>query len=552
MNQKLVQLLKHLAGGWQLLGINQRISVVLAGGVLLIGLAFLAVWGNRTDYALLYGKLDDAEAAKVVSYLDGAKVPYQTSHGSIYVSTDKVYVTRMQLASRGIPQNGGVGFEIFDKPNFGISDFVQRANYLRAVQGELARTISQLEQVETARVMIVMPENRLLTDNQKPPTASVFVKLKSIDALAPAAVNSIRFLVANSVEGLKPNHVSVVDHRGNVLSADTDTDSASGIASAHIEMRRNLELYLAKKAESMLERVLGPGQAVVRVAAEVNLDTTTRTEEKFDPDGSVPRITTQTDETTDTTNGGAGGVPGISTNGATETNVTFATAGSLGKNTTKKKTTDTQYEINKTVNNVIQGAGSLTWVTAAVFVAAKMEGTGAERKATPRSKEELEKLRRIVQSALGLSANGDAAMKGDITLEEMPFNDQLGIELTQQLDSQQKVEFWWENGKSVLWIGLALAALLLFWRGFNRTSVESIPVGVPLGQLGLIGKNGGGSNGNGNGKGNGSHGAPTDWPAPAEAPVVSIEVINQLVRENPHNLTQSVRGWLNRNTQSSG
>jgi flagellar M-ring protein FliF len=550
MNQKLVQLLKHLAGGWKLLGINQRISVALAGGVLLAGLVFLAVWANRTDYALLYGKLDDAEAAKVVSYLDGAKIPYQVSHGSIYVSADKVYVARMQLASRGIPQNGGVGFEIFDKPNFGISDFVQRANYLRAVQGELARTIGQLDQVETARVMIVMPENRLLTDNQKPPTASVFVKLKSLDTLGAAAVNSIRFLVANSVEGLKPNHVSVVDHRGNVLSADTDTDSESGIAASHIEMRRNLELYLAKKAESMLERVLGPGQAVVRVAAEVNLDTATRTEEKFDPDGSVPRITTQTDETTDSNNGGSGGVPGVSINGATETNVASAITTSLGKNTTKKKQTDTQYEINKTVNSTVQGTGNLTRVTAAVFVAARMEGSGAERKPAPRSKEELEKLRRIVQSALGLSASGDGAMKGDITLEEMPFNDQLGIELSQQLDSQQKMEFWWENGKSALWIGLALAALLLFWRGFNRTPVENIPLGVPLSRVGLSGKNGGGSNGNGNG--NGSRGAPTDWPVPAEAPVVSIETINQLVRENPHNLTQSVRGWLNRNPSSSG
>lgn len=549
MNQKLAQLLKQLADIWKLLGINQRISVVLTGGVLLAGLASLAIWSNRAEYALLYGKLDDAEAAKVIAYLDGAKIPYRTGQGSIYVSADKVHVSRMQLASRGIPQNGGVGFEIFDKPNFGISDFVQRANYLRAVQGELSRTIGQLEQVETARVMIVLPENRLLTDNQKPPTASVFVKLRSLDALAPAAVNSIRFLVANSVEGLKPNHVSVVDHRGNVLSADTDTDSLSGVASAQLEMRRNLELYLAKKAESMLERVLGPGQAVVRVAAEINLDTTTRTEEKFDPDGQVPRITTLTDETTDMTNGGSGGVPGITTNGTTDTNAAYAiSATSLGKNTTKKKTTDTQYEINKTVSSVVQGAGNLTRLSAAVFVAAKMEGAGAERKVAPRSKEELEKLRRIVQGALGLNASGDTTNKGDITLEEMPFNDQLGIELSQQLDSQQKQEFWWETGKGALYMGLALVALMFFWRGFKRTTVESIPIGVPLGRHGSNGKSG---NGNGNGNGKGNHGTSADWPMPAEAPVVSIEVINQLVRENPHNLTQSVRGWLSRSTRNS-
>ena len=135
--------------------------------VVLAGLAVLAFWSSRADYALLYGKLDEGEAAKVIAALDEAKVPYQISRGggSILVPADKVYQVRMQMAGKGIPRGEGVGFEIFDKASFGISDFVQRANYTRAIQGELARTISQLDQVESARVMIVMPENRLLTDS---------------------------------------------------------------------------------------------------------------------------------------------------------------------------------------------------------------------------------------------------------------------------------------------------------------------------------------------------------------------------------------------------
>jgi flagellar M-ring protein FliF len=183
----------------------------------------------------------------------------------------------MQLAGRGIPRGDGVGFEIFDKPNFGISDFVQRANYVRAVQGELARTISQLDEVESARVMIVLPENRLLLDKDKYATASVFVRVKGNSQLQPQSINSVRFLVANSVEGLKPNHVTVIDNLGNVLSENSDNDSLSGLTSTQLAARRSLEQYLAKKAQDMLEKVLGPGQAIVRVSADINYDTITRT-----------------------------------------------------------------------------------------------------------------------------------------------------------------------------------------------------------------------------------------------------------------------------------
>src|SRR5581483_1129187 len=191
---------------------------VMATAVLLAGLIGISYWSSRVDYALLYGKLDAGEASKVIAALDETKVAYKVRGGSIYVPSDKVYQLRMQMAGKGIPRGEGVGFEIFDKANFGISDFVQRANYTRAVQGELSRTISQLDQVEAARVMIVMPENRLLTDSLRKPTASVFVRVKGNGQLPTSAVNSIRFLVANSVEGLQANNVSVVDNQGNVLS----------------------------------------------------------------------------------------------------------------------------------------------------------------------------------------------------------------------------------------------------------------------------------------------------------------------------------------------
>src|SRR5436190_20408908 len=323
MTQGLRQLAQQLAETWKHLGVNQRVSLVLGTGVVFAGLLGLTVWSSRPDFVLLYGKLDDGEAAKVMAALDDAKVPYQIGRGgsSILVPSEKVYQMRAQLAAKGIPRGEGVGFEIFDKPNFGISDFVQRANYLRAVQGELARTISQVESVETARVMIVMPENRLLVNDKNRPTASVFVKVRGGVPLPAQAVTAIRFLVANAVEGLQPAHVSVVDNTGNVLSDTNEADTVAGLTQNQFEVRKKLEQYMAKKAEGMLESVLGPGQAVVRVSAEMSFDTTTLHEEQIDPDSIVARSTTENEETTDSLSAStARPAAGVDHNTAGETN----------------------------------------------------------------------------------------------------------------------------------------------------------------------------------------------------------------------------------------
>ena len=542
MNRTLSQLGRQLLGLWQQLGLNQRISVVLAAVVVLVALGSLAFWTNRVEYALLYGKLDDAEAAKVISVLDEAKVPYRIGQGggALYVPQEKVHLMRMQLASRGIPRGDGVGFEIFDKANFGISDFVQRANYLRALQGELARTIGQLDQVEGARVMVVLPENRLLLENQRKPTASVFVRVKGNVQLPQESVNSIRFLVARAVEGLQPDQVTVVDNRGNVLSETIESDSGLGLTASQLAIRRNLEHYLAKKAEGMLEAVLGPGQAVVRVAAEVNLDSLTRVEEKFDPESQVVRIATITDESTDTANSSSsGGVAGVASNSSVETN--SPSASPLTSSRTKKKQTNNQYEINKITSNLTQMAGGLRRVSASVFVAARAEGAGAARKVIPRTPEELEKLRHVVQNALGIPATGDSGAQDVITLEEMPFNDNL-IEVTKDLGTQEKKQFWWNQVQNLVYPLLAAGVLFVFWRMLKRTPVEQIPLGVPVGQL----------DGPGAFRDSGLSMPEfaAERPRSASPGVMTAEVFNQLVKENPANMTQAIQSWLTRGKPS--
>ncbi|HYE32402.1 MAG TPA: flagellar basal-body MS-ring/collar protein FliF [Methylomirabilota bacterium] len=517
-------LLKQLQTIWGQLGLNQRITILGAALAVVGGMAFLVHWSSQQDYALLYGRLDESEAAKVVSALEESNIQYQLRGGSIFVPRDKVHPTRMQLASKGIPKGEGVGFEIFDKSNFGISDFVQRANYVRALQGEIARTVAQVEAVESARVMIVLPESRLVVDEKKKATASVFVKVRGNAPLPTQTVSAIRFLVANAVEGLAASNVTVVDNLGNVLTDMIDESSTVGMTQTQLGIRKNLEQYLARKAEDMLNTVLGAGQAVVRVSAELNFDTLTKTEERYDPEGQVPRSTTINDENTDTMTATAnGGAPGVDPGGGADTNSVAASP--VNSNKTKKKVTTTQFEINKVTSNLVQNGGSISHLSAAVFVAARTEGVGAERRVVPRSPEELEKLRKIVQSALGVQSiegRTDA-----VTLEEMPFNDQAVVEMTKQMQIDQKREFWWNLARNAAAPALAVVVLGLFWRSIKKAPDLDIPIGTPVGEgRGASGLYGGRSDRGG------------------QVPTLTVEMLNQLIRENPQNMTHAIRTWM--------
>ncbi|MHC1769686.1 MAG: flagellar basal-body MS-ring/collar protein FliF [Verrucomicrobiia bacterium] len=535
MKPNAAQILQQFQTIWKQLGINQRVSLVLAGLVVIGGMASLMVWSSRADYALLYGRLDDAEAAKVIAALDETKIAYRVNRGggAVSVPADKVHLVRMQLAAKGIPRGEGVGFEIFDKPNFGLSDFVQRANYLRAVQGELARTIGQVDSIESARVMIVIPENRLLVDEQRKPTASVFVRVRGNSTLGAQTAQAIRFLVANAVEGLTASNVSIVDNLGNVLSDSMDSNSPAGLSSNQLTAQKNFEQYLARKAEGMLDRVLGPGQSVVRVAAEINFDSLTTTEEKYDPESQVIRSATITDENVESTNpGGGGGTPGVVTDSGTETNLTTL-AGNNSSNRTRRKVTNNQYEINRIVSNMIQNAGGIKRLSAAVFVAAQVTVQGTNRVVTPRTPEELQKLRRIVQSALGIQES-DPLRQDGITVEEMPFNEQPVAEVSRQLDTDRRQLFWWGLAKNVSYPLVSLGVLALFWRTFRRTPVNEIPIGIPLTDFTPAG------GGNGHrlgtpvaaGKGKSIPGA------------ITPETLNQLIREKPADVSQALRLWM--------
>lgn len=530
MKDQLQRLLGQLTGIWKQIGLNQRISLVLGGMVVLVGLASLGWWSTRIDYNLLYGRLEDSEASKVVAVLDELKIPYKMTGGQIHVPSDKVHFLRMKLIERGLPRGEGVGYELFDKSNFGLSDFLQRANYVRAIQTELARSIVLMDGIESARVFVVIPENRLLLEAQKKPTASVLVRARGNAPLSASAVNSIRFLVANAVEGLQATQVAVMDSRGNTLVAENETDTMGGLTTSQLNVRRQYEQYLSKSAETMLEKVLGPGQAVVRVAAELNFDSGKKEDEKYDPEGQVTLKEETKDRKNDSANASAGIGAGVGVNTGTETNSPTATSGGNSTKMAEKTTTKT-YGVTRMSTSVIQPPGTLKRLSAAVFVNARFEGEGAARKLVQRAPEELEKLKRIVQSTVGIQIDPALLRKDEITLEEMPFNEQYSTDLAKQMQKEETKQLILNVVKNLGYPLVALFAFMTFFRLLKRTSPDVIPLGVPLGDIEEM------------------EGAATgNWKGKQRKPeIVTVGVLNQLMKDNPENMTLALRNWISRN-----
>jgi flagellar M-ring protein FliF len=322
-----------------------------------------------------------------------------------------------------------------------------------------------------------------------------------------------------------------VDNLGNVLSENTDDDSLTGLTSTQLAARKNLEQYLAKKGQDMLDKVLGPGQAIVRISADINYDTLTQTQEKFDPDGQVIRTQTKNDQNTDASTTSSSSPVGISANTTTTTN-SNQTAGAPVNNTQNHTTTSTvEYEIGKTTSSTVEAAGGIKRLEASVTVAEQVQGTGDDRKVVPRSPEDLKKLQAIVADAVGIDAT-----RGDtIALEEMPFNDEFATTVTKELNQQQKEDFWMNLARNATYPALGIVALFILLRLFKRTPIQEIPIGIPVGRL--IAK----QNGNGNGNGNG-HGRFGEFEPPPG--IVTVDVLNRLIKENPANMTQAIRDWM--------
>ena len=288
----------------------RRMTFVALTAAVLIGTGALAWWVQQPQYRVLYSGLGGSDAAAVIEYLKSEKIPYRVSEGAgnIEVAAGRLYETRMALAGRGIPQGGGVGFEIFDKQTLGMTDFVQRLNYQRALQGELARSIAELDTVEAARVHLAMPERSLFVAEERRPSASVVLKLRPGRTLASEQISGVVHLVAASVEGLQPSDVTVVDVNGKVLSQDQEETDTRSPGKGLMTFQREIEQGYTESIESMLTRVLGPGHALARVTVALDMAQVEKTEESFDPDRVAVRNEKRSKETSATGASSSGGV----------------------------------------------------------------------------------------------------------------------------------------------------------------------------------------------------------------------------------------------------
>lgn len=407
----------------------------LLGGVVgLTALAFAALIfvANRVDYRPLFTNLGSDDAGEIVKKLKDQKVPYQISGDgkAILVPSDKVYELRLSLASEGLPQGGGVGFEIFDRKNFGMTEFVQKLNFQRALQGELSRTIAQLAGVEQVRVHLAIPEKSLFKDQEKPPTASIVMKMKEGKTLRENEVQGIVHLVASSVEGLDPDNVSVLDSRGKVLSRNTQTDAAGRMTSAMLETQRTYEKNMEERLQSLLDKVVGNGRSAARVSATFDFRQVEKFEEKYDPESPAVRSEQRSEEKSSMT--GVGGVPGAQTNlGRGGGQVPGATTGGAKSDETLN------YELSRMTARTVEPVGTLSKVSVALLVDGRYEAPtsgkeGAKAKYVPRNPEELQKIEALVKSAVGFNAE-----RGDqVTVANIPFQE--GIEDVEPVA-------WWER-----------------------------------------------------------------------------------------------------------
>ncbi len=365
---------------------------------------FLTTRIAASPMALLYSELDQQDAGAIVSKLDGMKIPYEVapSGGLIRVPAAQVGKIRMMMAAEGLPKGGSIGYEIFDqKEGFGTTSFVQNINHLRALEGELARTISTMGAIQTARVHLVLPQRELFSHGTQAATASVFVKTRGGVTLTREQIAAIQNLIAAAVPQLQTKQISIVDDKGALLARPA-TNEPGGASGNQDDMRAAFEQAQARKIEDLLSQTIGFGKVRAQVSAELDFDRITTNSEIFDPDSQVVRSTQTTNENSTNAEGNESvtiqnNLPGNPTPGS-------AGGGTSSKSSRSEETVN--YEINKTVRSQIRESGQVKRLSVAVVVdglyTAAPDGAQTYQ---PRSTEEMEQIKSLVRSAVNFDPN---------------------------------------------------------------------------------------------------------------------------------------------------
>ncbi len=338
---------------------------ILAGALVVAYFVFMA--SSQPNLVVAYSGLAPEDSASIVDQLSKDGIAYEIGGGgsTVSVPANKVAETRIRLAQAGLPKGGSVGLEIFDKQNFGATDFVQKVNFMRGLEGELSRSINTLAGVKASRVHIVLPQESIFKQDQAATTASVLVSMKPGASLAADQVRGITNLVTNSVEGLKQGGVTIIDDAGHVLfdGATADNPFSGTASSTQLELQRQYETALSRDIENTLARVVGAGRSAVTVRASLNFDKVQTDKQEF---GTQPQVRSST-TTTETYSGNGvnvGNIPGTGTNGGS--NAGGATGS--GNSSYNRTETTTNNEINKTTTTTVRAPGSLQKLSVSVVL----------------------------------------------------------------------------------------------------------------------------------------------------------------------------------------
>ena len=348
------------------LSTTKKLTIVSLIALFVFSTVLMVSWATKKDYGILYKDLSAADAGTVLRYIKDSKTPYQVSGGgnTILVPVDKVYDIRMELAAQNLPHGGGVGFELFDNTKLGMTEFMQNVNYQRALQGELARTISSFPEVKSARVHIVIPEKSLFIEDEKPSTASIVLDMTDRTPMKQGQVDGIVHLVSSSIKGLEPENVTIVDSSGNMLAGPgVKKETLGNITNEQLAFQHKVERELQKRITTMLEKVLGKDKFIVSLACDVDYRKLEKTEELYSPDNRAvvsEQVFELSGKNADIIGGFADEPSPLSTSLSPNIN--------NDNNLYRRKDNTTNYEVGRILSRTVEPIGQVSRVSVAVIV----------------------------------------------------------------------------------------------------------------------------------------------------------------------------------------
>ena len=451
---------------------GRKIMLMLGVAAIVALMGAVWMWGQQPDYRVLFSNFSDRDGGAIVAELEKMNIPYKYAEGggAVLVPADRVHDARLKLASQGLPKGGNVGFELMENQKLGSSQFVERVNFQRAMEGELARSIESVASVQAARVHLAMPKDSVFVSEQKAPTASVLLNLHPGRILDTQQVSASVHLVASSVPDLPPKNVTIVDQNGNLLSDTSKTASLNGMDPSQIKYVQDLQQNVVKRIESIITPIVGPSNVRAEATADVDFSRTEQAVESYKPNQTPEAMVIRSQQTSESLNGGAnaGGVPGALSNQppapatapiVAPGNGAAPAANATASSNTRKDAT-VNYEVDKTIQYVQQGGGGLKRLSVAVVVNHK-KTTDKAGKVTmkPLTEAETTQITNLVKEAMGFNQE-----RGDsVNVVNTPFatSEQEVIPEVPLWKQPNNIQLAKDIGKYLL---MALGLLILYLR----------------------------------------------------------------------------------------